>query len=218
MKIEQKITKSDAFAEQLRQSILKGEILPGEWLRQNELAEHYGISPTPVREAFRRLENDGLIERIPHRGVRVVAYSINIAREYYDLRAMLEPYVVKLVAQQLSDDDFARLQAINDEAQKHLKNNDLVQLTEVNWKFHEMLISLSGSRLLMSVLERIRRSFQLDTLLMLPERATDSVEEHKVILTALKNRDGEKAANGMRVNIENARKAIFARLPTLEKT
>ena len=64
----------------LRQAILKGDTAPGEWLRQDETAERFGIRLTPIREAFRRLEADGLVERIPHQGVKVVANNVNIAR------------------------------------------------------------------------------------------------------------------------------------------
>src|SRR5437868_5405795 len=92
-------TTTTGTASSLRQAILRGEILPGEWLRQEDLAARFGISPTPVREAMRQLQSEGLVEHIPRRGVKVVAYTLNSAREYYDLRELLEPYTLRLAAE-----------------------------------------------------------------------------------------------------------------------
>lgn len=201
----------------LRRAILTGDIVPGEWLRQDELAEEFGVSPTPVREAFRHLEAEGLVEHIPHRGVRAVVYDIHIARDYYELRALLEPYAVQRAAKQLENEDITQLEALLDAAQEQLQNNDLAKLTEVNWQFHKHLVGLCGSRLVQDTLSFVTRSFQLDTLLFLPERAIASYEEHRAIFAALQEGNGVAAAEAMRQNIENAREAMLARLPALGK-
>lgn len=207
-----KVGKVVAF---LRQAILTGDIAPGEWLRQDELAEKFGVSPTPIREAFRHLEAEGLVEHIPHRGVRAVAYDLNVADNYYELRALLEPYAVRKAAEVMDGNGLAALETLLEQARDHLQNNDMVGLTEVNWAFHKQLVGLCGSRLAQDVLAFVMRSFQLDTLLLLPERAVASYEEHRAIFEALKKGDGETAAEMMRQNIENARNAMLARLPAL---
>ena len=208
-------TKSAAAVDRLRTAILSGEIAPGEWLCQEDLAERFGISPTPVREGLRRLEAEGLVEYIPHRGVKVVAYTLHDAQEYYDLRAMLEPYVVRLAAARVSDNDLAELAALVSEARKYLADNALTELTEANWKFHERLISACQSRLVQDVLARVRRGFQLDTLLLIPDRAAASVDEHEAIVQALSRGNVDEAASQVRINIENARNAMLARLPAI---
>ncbi len=212
---KQKKTKSEAAVDRLRHAILSGEIGPGEWLRQDELAQRLGISSTPIREALRRLESDGLVEHVPHQGVKVVAYSLNTAREYYDMRAMLEPYALRLAAKHMRPADLAELQALVSEAQVFLTQQAMADLTGANWRFHERLMSLCGSRLVQDVLGRVRRSFQLDTLLMIPERAAASVDEHQMIVDALKNNNVLDAERKMRANIDNARDAMLARLPAL---
>ena len=90
-----KSTKSDEATTRLRQAILTGEIAPGEWLRQEDLAL-LASALLPVR-GLARLESEGFVEHFPDQGVRVVAYSLNDIHEYYDLRMMLEPYLVRLV-------------------------------------------------------------------------------------------------------------------------
>jgi DNA-binding GntR family transcriptional regulator len=210
-----KATKSESAVLRLRQAIWRGEIAPGEWLRQEELADRFGISPTPIREALRRLEAEGLVEHMPHRGVRVVAYTLNSANEYYDLRAQLEPYALRLAAARMSSADLEDLVELVREAEAYLAGQSMEALTDANWRFHERLAQLCGSRLVQDVLARVRRSFQLDTLLLIPERAAASVQEHRQIVEALRQGDVDSAAEHLRRNIENARQAILARLPSL---
>lgn len=210
-----KKTKTEAAVERLRQAILKGEVAPGEWLRQDELAERFGISPTPIREGLRRLEAEGLVEHIPHRGVKVVAYDFTTARDYYDLRAMLEPYAVQLAASRVNSEDLQELRRLIVEAHEYLAKNAMVELTEANWKFHQKIVSLCGSRLVQDVLARVWRSFQLDTLLLMPERAAASVHEHQVLIDALTQGEVEEAARQIKLNIEHAREAMLAHLPNL---
>ena len=210
-----KQTKTDAVIGRLREAILRGEIAPGEWLRQEEIATRFELSPTPVREAFRRLESDGLIDRIPHQGVRVPAYTLDIAREYYDLRALLEPYAVRLAIARMSEEDVEGLRRLVAESRRHLARHELGKLTDVNWQFHERLVSACGSRLVQDVLTRVRRSFQLDTLLIMSDRAVPSVHEHEAILEAVSRRHAREAARLVKRNIENARAAMLVRLPSL---
>lgn len=210
-------TKVRKIVAYLRQAILKGEIAPGEWLRQDELAEAFGVSPTPVREAFRHLEAEGLVEHIPHRGVRAVAYDLSVARDYYELRALVEPYAVRRAARLLDEEGMAELEALLAMASERLEREDMVGLTEANWQFNECLVRLCDSRLVQDVVSFVKRSFLLDTLLLLPDQATAAYEEHCAILEALKAGDERAAAARMRENIENAHKAMLARLPTLGK-
>ena len=210
-----KATKSESAVVRLRQAIWRGEIAPGEWLRQEDLAERFGISPTPVREALRRLEAEGLVEHIPHHGVKVVAYTLNNAREYYDLRARLEPYALRLAAARMSAAELDELRVLVSQAEVYLAQQSMERLTEANWRFHDQLMWLCGSRLVQDVLTRVRRSFQLDTLLLIPERAAASVQEHRLMVNALERGDVDGAAEHLRINIENARDAMLVRLPSL---
>jgi DNA-binding GntR family transcriptional regulator len=206
-------TKTDTAVDHLRQAILKGEILPGEWLRQEELAERFGISPTPIREALRRLEAEGLVEYVRRSGVKVVAYTIETAHEYYDMRAMVESYAVRIAAAQRTDQDIEHLQALVRELREVVEQSDMLRLTEMTWQLHDRIISLCRSRLVLDVLARVRRSFQLDTLLLMPERAAAALSEHQAILDAIIRGDGEEAAVLMSTNIESTRSAMMAHFP-----
>ena len=210
-----KKTKLDTVVDQLRTAILERKILPGEWLRQDELSERFSVSPTPIREALRRLEADGLVEYIPRHGVRVVPYSINLAQEYFDLRAMLEPYAVKLATDRITPDGLSELANLVDKSHELLIQREIKELSETHWEFHEKIIVMCGSNLVQGLLSRVRRSFQLDTLLLMPERAEDSWKEHKAVFEAIQSGDGFQAGELLRNNIENSRNAMLSRLPSL---
>lgn len=208
-------TKVGKVVAHLRRAILTGDIAPGEWLRQDELAEAFGVSATPVREALRHLAAEGLVEHIPHRGVRAVAYDMSVALDYYELRAILEPLAVRMAAQHLGENGLAALEQLLQDAQVALQKDDLARLTNLNNAFHTEIINRCGSRLLRDVLAFVKRSFHLDTLLLLPDRAVDSHNEHRAICEALRQGQAEQAADLMRTNIQNARAAMLQRLPSL---
>lgn len=210
-----KKTKSDSIVDELRQAILAGHFGPGDWLRQETLAEMHGTSHIPVREALNRLEAEGFVERIPHRGAKVVTYDMGVAEVYYDLRALLEPYAVEIAVKDLTPEDLGELKGLLHRAEELLGKDELTELTEVNWQFHEWLIEHCGSRLVQDVLARVRRSFRMDTLLMIPERAEASVKEHRAIYEALQAGQPDEAMRLMRENIVNAKAAMFERLPAL---
>lgn len=124
---------------------------------------------------------------------------------------------MRRAARLLDEEGMAELEVLLGKAKGCLEGEDMVGLTEANRQFHECLVGLCGSRLVQDVVSFVKRSFQLDTLLLLPEQAVAAYDEHYAILEALKAGDGRAAAEGMRENIENAHKAMLARLPALGK-
>lgn len=212
-----KKTKADRIFDQVRHEILTGEILPGAWLRQDELAQRFEISSTPVREALRRLEAEGLVEHTPYQGVRVIAYTLKDIQDYFNLRSLLEGHAVQLLIAKENDEDLEKLQDMLQRAREAYERGDIIPLTELNWAFHEEIVQLCDSRLLQDVVEKVWRAFQYDTLLMIPDRAECTLDEHQAVVDAIQRGDEATAVKEMRSHIEEARKAIVNRLPRMNR-
>src|SRR5262245_9077955 len=102
-------TKKDKVVESIREAVLSGELQPGERLEQDKLAERFSVSPTPVREALRQLEAEGIVDYNPHRGVRVAEVSLSDVREIYLIRGTLEALATRLAVSYLNSSHILRL-------------------------------------------------------------------------------------------------------------
>ncbi len=127
MVIEPPKSISDQIYEHLKARILYGEIHPGERLAQEKVAEQLQISRMPVREAFRRLEQDGLVERLPQGGVRVTPVTMETIRHVFGVRTALEAYAIELACDRISEEAIAELENIKGQALEVLKQNTLDQ-------------------------------------------------------------------------------------------
>jgi DNA-binding GntR family transcriptional regulator len=113
---------SDQIYERLKQQILHGEIEPGERLMQIQVAESLKASRTPVREAFRRLEQDGLVERVPRGGVRVTRLELETIQDVFGIRKVLEAYAIELACDRITGDEIAALKRLMSQAGETLRS------------------------------------------------------------------------------------------------
>ncbi|MCJ7625947.1 MAG: GntR family transcriptional regulator [Anaerolineaceae bacterium] len=123
----------------IRNKIISGEIQPGEWLRQEQLAQQLEVSHTPIRQALDWLVADGLAERVPHKGVRRSEINENEIAEIYCLRLLLDPIVARLAAINISDDQIERLQLIIEQSEKITSLNDMPSRRRLNREFHKII-------------------------------------------------------------------------------
>jgi GntR family transcriptional regulator, rspAB operon transcriptional repressor len=148
--------------DELRRRILIGELQPGDRLGETALAQELGVSRVPIREAFRCLESEGLLEWIPRRGVRVVGTDSSEAEAVEEIRMALELVAVRIVAERRDDELTAELEAFLDEGARAVDAQDLAALSALNGRFHKLLADGSGSPLLVRLLQTVRlRSDQL---------------------------------------------------------
>jgi DNA-binding GntR family transcriptional regulator len=148
--------------EELRRRILAGDLQPGDRLGEAALAEELGVSRVPIREAFRCLESEGLLEWVPRRGVRVVGTDTSEAEAVEEIRMALELVAVRFVADRRDDRLTAELEAFLDEGERAIEAQDLSTLSGLNGRFHRLLADGSGSPLLVRLLQTVRlRSDQL---------------------------------------------------------
>lgn len=188
----------------LLDAIDEGEYRAGARLVETELAERFGVSRTPVREALGRLESQGVVQRDGRRGLTVAALDPDQLGELYDLREVLEGFAARLAARRASPAEIAVLREMV-EADR-ARAGDARVLALANRRFHRALHRASHNRYLNGMLEGMRRSLALlsGTTLAIPGRGQQSVDEHDRIVTALEARDEPGADEAARTHIVNA--------------
>lgn len=189
--------------DRLLDDIRHGTLPPGARLREVELAARLGISRTPVREAIRRLETDGLVEHLPRQGATLRRLSYAEVMELYEMRAVLEGTAARLAARAASELELRELAEINSEMTAHATPTDIVRL---NRQFHAALINAAKNRYLQRAIGAMGRTLLIlgQSTLFDPSRIASAAQEHHCLLQALQARDGAAAEAAMRAHIEAA--------------
>ncbi len=181
--------------EKIREDILNGMYNPGEKIVEAKLADELGVSRTPVREALKQLELDGLVENIPNRGVIVKGVTAQDIMDIYTIRETIEAIAAKWSVERMTQEDLDSLKEIYELMEFYTFKNDVDKIFELNTKFHELIYSATNSRFL----EHVLRDFQLFIKstryesLKTEGRMQNTLEEHKEILDAFIERDQDKA-------------------------
>ena len=188
----------------LLDAIDRGELPPGARLVEAELAERFGVSRTPVREALNRLETQGVVARDPRRGAVVASLDYDQLGELYAVRAVMEGFAARMAARHAAPAEIALLQEMVDDDRGRAA--DAAALSQSNKAFHRQLHRASHNRYLVQMLDAMRRSLALlsHTSLAWPGRGAQSVAEHGRIVAAIAARDEEAAEAAAREHIENA--------------
>lgn len=190
-----KLPLRDKVFTQLRDDILSGVYSVNEELKETQIGEALGVSRTPVREALRQLELEGLITIIPNKGAYVTGITASDIHDIYVIRSYLEGLCAKWACRNATEAELQQLEEIVCLAEFHATRNRYEQMAELDSKFHETLYNACGSKMLRHILrdfhqyvESVRRQT-----LSRSERACAAIAEHKAILEAINNRDEEKA-------------------------
>jgi DNA-binding GntR family transcriptional regulator len=197
-------TKAEVATEALRARIRSGELKPGDPLRIDVLTRELGMSSTPVREALRMLQADGLVEYHPHRGTNVATPPADPAmEEVYRLRMLLEPYATEIAVSLMTDDDLARLEQAHQTLVK-ASNNGRVSRQRVgrnNVTWHWVIYEAAQMPILVELIQRLWDAFPWRTLWAIPDTVDRSTEDHERIMEAIRARDAKGAAEQMRAHI-----------------
>ena len=187
----------------LLDEIRSGALAPGARLRETELADRLGISRTPVREAIRQLEADGLVAHLPRQGATIRSLDHAEVVELYEMRAVLEGTAARLAARAASDIELAELTALNTELAEAPAGP---QAKELNRQFHRMMLESARNRFLLKSMNALQKTLLIlgPTTLADPSRAVSAVAEHAAVISALKARDGAAAEAAMRAHVDAA--------------
>lgn len=186
----------------LHKRIIAGEVRPGEWLRQDDIASQLGVSMTPVREALDSLVAAGLAEREPYRGVRVVELTHDEMLDAYGLRILLEPASARLASQMATQPQVEEMKRLLVGTLELVRLEDMSRLRELSRQFHAQIVAMSGSPLLARVYQIAANKFPdwmlYEAMFHHPEALAESLraeqDQHRAILDALAARDPETAA------------------------
>lgn len=185
-------TLREKILENIRDAILKGDLKPGERVSEPDIAERYGISRTPIREAFRQLESEGYLTVIPRKGAVVAKHSEKDIEEFYSIKSVLEGYAAQLAAERMTPKDIDKLEAINNRLEKLSKSKDVKTFFRAHNEFHEYFIRAAGNKKLHELIQQLLKKFEYLRIasLSMPGRMEISVQEHKKIIEAFRNNDG----------------------------
>ncbi len=192
----------------LREDILNGQYAEGAKLIESRLAKELGVSRTPVREALKQLELEGIVENIPNRGVIVLGISKQDLEDIYTIRNAIEGIAARWAVDRMTEEELEELKEIYELMEFYTHKNDIEKFAELNTKFHELIYKATKSR----HLEQVLKGFQYymkktrRKSLRVEGRIKDSLMEHKEILDAFINRDKELAQNALTEHVDNSKK------------
>ena len=197
-------------AERLRQRIFSHELKPGMWIDEQALADHYGISRTPLREALKVLASEGLVTLKPRRGCYVTEISERDLDEIFSVMSLLEGQCAGTTAARATEADLERLRQIHAQLERAAAGNDINGFFEANQAFHMALQDIADNHWLQHVIEDLRKVIKLSRhhSLFSEGRLEQSLAEHRAILAALVERDAVTAELRMREHILSGRAAL----------
>ena len=197
--------------ESLKQAIVKGKISAGEWLVESHIAEMLGISRTPVREAFHKLEREGLIERQPRGGFTILGLNREDIEETFGIRSVLEGYAAHLAAIKHEEAELNLLEEKIEEFQKALERNKMNLLPKINTEFHDLLYGLSKSPKLINMINGLKDQIYRYREMILKESkfATTSNLDHIRMLKYIRKRDAQGAERLVREHILRGQEMVL---------
>jgi DNA-binding GntR family transcriptional regulator len=185
--------------ERLRRAILQGEIKPGQPTSQVALARQLGVSRTPLREALRLLQREGLVLSQPNRRVQIAAFSISDVEELYAMRLALESVAVRATVPELTIRDFAEIEGLIAQMETYMRVNDIEAMDVPHRAFHALFFRAAGPRLTTTLLQLFdhaqRYRFAYGT--MAPDGAPQRFAEHRLIVEAARAGDADGAAEAL---------------------
>ncbi|MCR5431099.1 MAG: GntR family transcriptional regulator [Lachnospiraceae bacterium] len=190
----------------LENGILSGEYKAGDTMNELRLSRDLGVSRTPIREALMQLELEGLVETIQNKGAVVVGVSAQDVEDIYAIRLHIEGFASELATSRITEEELVALEKIIELQEFYIQKNDTDQIWKLDTDFHKLIYEASGNRSLRAMLTNFHNQIQRGRGLSLraPGRAVKSVNEHRKILEAIKNRDAQKASELTTEHLHNA--------------
>lgn len=197
--------------EYLRNSILNGELEPGERLMELQLAQQLGVSRTPIREAIRKLELEGFVEMIPRKGAYVADVSIKDILDVLEVRMFLEGLATYLAAERMSDEEIDNLKEILQKFEDEIETMEKQELIELDNKFHDMIIKGSRNNKLMHIVQGLQEQFQRFRVIYFNEynEHEDLIKYHRAIVKAIADRDSKSAQEYAQTHVEMIEESII---------
>lgn len=216
--LDQTRSLADAVHHTLRDAITDGLVEPGTRLREVAIAKELSVSPTPVREALRRLEREGLVDVTSYRGAAVATATPAVMADLYELHETLEAFAVRRAAGH-GPHDLAPLEAMLQRIDESIALPDQTTFNRLDLQFHRMLNDLGGNREIADLIERTHRRIQATRVhldIHLPDRPRTSHQQHRDMLDAVATADAMRAEAIARAHIRSVRDPVLAMLKEVQ--
>ena len=212
--VEKPLTLREKIVEFVKDSVTSGQLKPGERVPEQEIAESFGISRTPIREAFRQLESEGFITFVARKGAVVSAITAKDVSEFYSIKSLLDGYAAKLACRDFSDKDIKKLKTINQQMEKCVEKNDVKGFFRLDNQFHEIFLKGCGNDKLCQIAHQIVQQFERFrvTALSLPGRMHTSIKQHEEIIAAFVEGDEALVETLVRANAELSAEVLVKEL------
>ncbi|MDE7253949.1 MAG: GntR family transcriptional regulator [Acetatifactor sp.] len=214
VKLDEFLPLRDVVFNTLRQAILTGELKPGERLMEIHLANRLGVSRTPIREAIRKLELEGLVTMIPRRGAEVAQITEKSMSDVLEVRRAMDALCVELACERITEEELVQLKEACGYFEQVVRTKDVKQIAQADVELHDIILQATGNQRLIQLVNNLseqmyRYRFEYIKDFSQHERL---VEEHRIIYESLVGRDKERACEAAKVHIDNQKKAIIQQI------
>ena len=195
----------DVVFKTLRQAILKGELAPGERLMEIQLAERLGVSRTPIREAIRKLELEGLVLMIPRKGAEVAKISEQNLRDVLEVRRSLEELAIDLACQRMEPEELSELKKTQEEFAAAILEGDAMRIAQTDERYHDIIYNSTKNQKLVQILNNLREQMYRYRLEYIKDEDKRQIllVEHDHLIRALEKRHVDEARRAAREHIDN---------------
>ena len=214
VKMDEFLPLRDVVFNTLRQAILTGDLKPGERLMEIHLANRLGVSRTPIREAIRKLELEGLVTMIPRRGAEVAQITEKSMNDVLEVRRALDALCVELACDRISEEEVKSLQAACDYFERAVRGKDAKKIAQADVELHDIIVKATGNARLIQLVNNLSEQMYRYRYEYIKDASQHGrlIEEHRVIYESIVRKDKVTATQAAKVHIDNQEKAIIKQI------
>ena len=214
VKMDEFLPLRDVVFNTLRQAILTGELKPGERLMEIHLANRLGVSRTPIREAIRKLELEGLVTMIPRRGAEVAQLTEKSMSDVLEVRRAMDALCAELACERITEEDLGRLKEACEKFEQAISTKDVKKIAQADVELHDIILQATGNNRLIQLVNNLSEQMYRYRFEYIKDFSQHEklVEEHRIIYESLVSRNREQAAEAARTHIDNQKKAIIQQI------
>ncbi|MBQ7954549.1 MAG: GntR family transcriptional regulator [Lachnospiraceae bacterium] len=209
----------DVVFNTLRQAILTGELKPGERLMEIHLANRLGVSRTPIREAIRKLELEGLVIMIPRRGAEVAKITEKSLQDVLEVRRALDALSVELACERISEEELIQLKNACDEFEKATHTKDPKKIAKADVELHDIIVKATGNSRLVQMVNNLSEQMYRYRFEYIKDASKHQrlIDEHRVIYESIRNKDKTTASETAKLHIDNQETSVMEQIHSERK-
>lgn len=214
IKMDEFLPLRDVVFNTLRQAILTGELKPGERLMEIHLANRLGVSRTPIREAIRKLELEGLVIMIPRRGAEVAQITEKSMNDVLEVRRSMDALCIELACERISDAELEELKKACEQFEQAVKTGDIKVIAQADVALHDIIVKATGNMRLVQLINNLSEQMYRYRFEYIKDSSQHErlVEEHRLIYDSIVRKDKETASQIAKIHIDNQKQAIMDQL------